>query len=280
MSTDPRDRLDERTRRKLLEAAIDMADAMRARIEHVMAEGFQVQAKADTSLVTTADIEAEKTFRAWVEARFPEHGVIGEEFGRSRDDAEFVWVVDPVDGTAEFARDVPFWGSIIGLFHQGLPLLGVIDHPALGVRCHATHGLGAYLGHRRLQLGDLSAAELEGRVRTGTPSKVNYAKRAGHGALFDALCDRHPNIRVLHTCYTHTQAACGGLDAAIEWNAPIWDVGASQILVEEAGGCFESMRVYRDAGDEPLHCVVFGKPALVASIVEAFEQRLAADGLE
>ncbi|MDX1528168.1 MAG: inositol monophosphatase family protein, partial [Gammaproteobacteria bacterium] len=131
---DPRRQLDAAELRTYLDAALRYADRCRDVISKTRNEGVEIDAKPDLSLVTSADLAAERAIREAVEAEFPEMGIIGEEFGASKPKAPFKWIIDPVDGTADFARGLPTWGSIIGLFFEGSPIVGVIDHPDLGFR--------------------------------------------------------------------------------------------------------------------------------------------------
>ena len=264
--TDPRTEVSAALISDCLEAAAEFADSMSARIREIVAGGIEVQAKADQSLVTSADTAAENVFRDAVMARFPEHGILGEEFPAIAENADFLWVVDPIDGTAEFARGLPLWGIIIGLYYKYEPLVGLLDHPDLKLRASAGYGLGTRINGEPVQVAPMAAGEINGRERVGTPSRFNYAKREGQGELFDRLSHAHPNIRVFHTCYTHLLAASGGLDAAIEWNAPLWDVAASRILIEEAGGEYRCLERHRNADAVELYNVVFGRPGLVERI--------------
>ena len=93
-----------------------------------------VEAKGDASPVTRADKEAEEAIRALLAEALPEHGVIGEEHGSERPDAEWVWVLDPIDGTRAFVTGRPIFGSLLGLLHRGKPVLGIIDQPITGER--------------------------------------------------------------------------------------------------------------------------------------------------
>src|SRR5471030_2135677 len=107
-----------------------------------------VETKSDASPVTLADRGAEELIRARIAKKFPAHGIIGEELGSERPDAEFVWVLDPVDGTKAFITGVPLWGTLIALLHQGQTVLGCIHQPIL----------------RQLMLGDGATTTLNGRV--------------------------------------------------------------------------------------------------------------------
>ncbi|HTT80449.1 MAG TPA: inositol monophosphatase family protein, partial [Stellaceae bacterium] len=109
--------------------ANDLADAAGAAIRPHFRQKLAVDDKPDRSPVTAADRAAEAAMRELIAARFPDHGIIGEEFGREREDAEFVWVLDPIDGTKSFISGVPLFGTLIALAHRGRPILGVIDQP-------------------------------------------------------------------------------------------------------------------------------------------------------
>jgi fructose-1,6-bisphosphatase/inositol monophosphatase family enzyme len=266
MPVDPRKGLANARRQELLASAGELADVLRERIQESVGQGLTIEAKPDHSLVTSADTEGEQAFRSAVLARHPAHGVRGEELPPLNPEAEFVWVVDPIDGTAEFAAGLPLWGTIIGLYYRDRPLVGVIDLPALRLRACAAYGLGTEVNGEKVTIEPMEEVDINGRERVGTPSLVNYARREGGDAAFYRLCAAHPNIRVFHTCYTHVLTATGGLDAAIEWNAPFWDVAASRLVIEEAGGRYLELKAATDEDGEPLNNVVFGRPGLVERI--------------
>jgi fructose-1,6-bisphosphatase/inositol monophosphatase family enzyme len=250
----------------LLDAALQYADLCREAISQTRREGVEIDAKPDLSIVTNADLAAERAFRERVEKDFPEMGIIGEEFGATRPQAAYQWVIDPVDGTADFALGLPTWGSIIGLFFEGAPVLGVIDHPDLGMRVHAAHGFGAHCNNERIALQEstLSRSALSGRV--GMPSRSSFTRCHEDGHIFDILARTHPDFRVSRTCLTHAYAATGQLDAAVEWDANLWDLAATSIIIEEAGGRYVCIRERQQVGTGTLYCAVFGRPALVDRI--------------
>jgi histidinol-phosphate phosphatase HisN, inositol monophosphatase family len=111
-----------------------MADAVRPVVMKYFADPVAFQKKADTSPVTAADREAEATMRRMIEDAWPDHGVLGEEYGADRTDAAFVWVLDPIDGTKSFVTGKPLFGTLISLCRDGVPIVGIIDMPALGQR--------------------------------------------------------------------------------------------------------------------------------------------------
>src|SRR3982750_3423837 len=112
-----------------LALAVELADAAGEAIRPYFRQHIKVDDKPDLSPVTAADRAAEEAMRRLIGARFPDHGIIGEEFGRDRENAEFVWVLDPIDGTKSFISGVPLFGTLIALAHQGRPILGIIDPP-------------------------------------------------------------------------------------------------------------------------------------------------------
>jgi inositol-phosphate phosphatase/L-galactose 1-phosphate phosphatase/histidinol-phosphatase len=117
-----------------VELAGRMADAAGAVVMKYFRAPMDVSAKPDQSPVTVADVEAESAMRKLIEEAFPDHGIIGEEMDNHQPDAEFTWVVDPIDGTQSFATGKPLFGTLIALLHQGRPVLGIMDMPALGER--------------------------------------------------------------------------------------------------------------------------------------------------
>ncbi len=266
MSGDSRDTMSIAEREAWLAAALGLRDLCREVIASVIASGYEVDAKSDASLVTTADIETERAFRMQVDARYPETGVLGEEFGATRPGAELQWVLDPIDGTAEFANRLPLWGTIIGLWLRGEPLVGVIDHPELGTCIHAAHGLGAWRDGERVALDDLDPDTPLHLRRLGAPSRFAFVKFADESDVYGALTRAHPNCRTFHTCYAHTCAASGGLDASVEWNVPLWDIGATQLCIEEAGGRYECVRELERGELGTLRSVVFGRPRMVTDV--------------
>ena len=272
--TDPRDEITIPARRELLDAALELADLCAETTASILAAGFEVSKKSDASLVTTADTEAERAFRNRVQNRFPDMGVLGEEFGDSDPHADYRWIIDPIDGTAEFARHVPIYGCIIALHYHGKPLLGVIDHRGMELRCHAAYGLGAFANGERMQLDDCTGSEAGAAARIGLPSRSSFLKPTDSTPVFNAIVDAYPNFRAYHTCYAHTLAVMDGLDAAMEWQTPLWDLAATQILIEEAGGRYQCVNETEIPGKGRYYSAVFGKPTVVARIVEIIENTI------
>ena len=272
--TDPREEVSVARRKVLLDAAMELADLCAQTTSSIVSSGFEVSKKADASLVTTADVETERVFRKRIEERFPDMDVLGEELGDSSRRNDYRWVIDPIDGTAEFARHVPLYGCIIGLHYKAQPLLGVIDHRAMGLRCHGAWGLGAFVNAERVRLEDCAGTEVGAVARIGLPSRASFLSPTDSSAVFRAIVEAYPNFRAYHTCYAHTLATMGALDAAMEWDTPLWDLAATQILVEEAGGRYQCVRETEIPGKGRFYSAVFGKPAVVGRLVAIIERAL------
>ncbi|MDX1434060.1 MAG: inositol monophosphatase family protein [Gammaproteobacteria bacterium] len=264
--SDPRAEISGDERRALLGLTLDLVDTCAQSIRESVAAGFEVSRKPDGSLVTTADVAAERAFRERLTALRPDAGILGEELGETNPAAPYRWIIDPIDGTAEFARHVPIYGCIVGLWYRGEPLVGVLDHPALGMRAHAVHGGGAFAGDVPLSIA--AHAGIATGVRLGLPSRVSFVKDVDSGAVHHALAEAYPNYRAYHTCYAHTLVAAGALDAAMEWDTPIWDLAATRVIVEEAGGRYLTLRSRERPGVGMVHSAVFGRPDVVDAIAD------------
>ena len=220
---------------KVLKKAILAADAADA----VSLAGFEnreftVSRKADNSEVTEIDRNTETAITSVLRDAFPDFGIYGEEHGTSGPtDAEFVWVIDPIDGTTNFVRGVPVWGSLIALVHNDVPVLGVVSSPALGMRWWATVGDGAFFNGTRIHVSTVSELS-ESHVST-TPNK-GWEKVGGLPALQQLQVDALRS-RGFGDFWQHMLVAQGAIDIAIDaiGLAP-YDNAAIYSIVQEAGG--------------------------------------------
>lgn len=262
---DARAQLDPSLVEELHARGLALADAARAIIEAAWDGGFTVERKRDGSFVTNADLEVEDRLRALIARHHPEHGVLGEEFPPTRPGADFQWIIDPIDGTEDFVHRVPTFGSILALYYRGAPLVGILDHPALGLRCHAAFGRGTYRNNQRVTLADLPAQDPAAQVRLVTSARGNFIRYRDEGASFDALTRAYPNHRIYRSCYGHTLVATGAVDAMVDYHDTPWDLAGSRITVEEAGGVYQVVRHFMVDG-VPIYSAVFGKPSVVARL--------------
>lgn len=191
-----------------------------------------VEWKQDQSPVTVADREAETLLRRSLLGAFPQDGFLGEEFGDSPGNSGFRWIIDPIDGTRNFVRNIPLWGTLVGLEYKGEQIAGVVDVPALGQTYRALRGDGAYRGERRLRVSTIRALS----EATIFYTSLSWFARAGCQDLFIDLAMRTQTQRGYGDFYGHVLVAQGCGDLMVEHGVHTWDVAAIKPIVEEAGG--------------------------------------------
>jgi fructose-1,6-bisphosphatase/inositol monophosphatase family enzyme len=251
-------------------AALVLADEARRLVIPALTRGFQVSTKADASLVTDVDHAVERRLRELIARWFPDHGVIGEEDSPTNAGSPFQWILDPIDGTEEFVHGIPTFGVMLALHHRGVPLVGVIDHPALDLRVSAGLSLGAYRNGTRIRLGDTPADTPAARVRLALSARLNFTRHVDEGHLFDALTRGFPNHRIYRAAYAHTAAITGAVDVMVGMHYHPWDLAPAQVLVEEAGGRYALVREIPGPDGHRLQSAVFGRPAAVARVLPLF----------
>ena len=214
-----------------IDLAERLADASGAIVRRYFRTTLEVEDKPDKSPVTVADREAETAIRELIEEAFPDHGIVGEEYGAVRADAKYVWVLDPIDGTKSFITGKPLFGTLIGLLHEGAAVLGLIDQPVLGER---------WLGAR-------------GRPTTlnGRPVHVRPCEELGRAALYATSphmfegADKQAFARVRDAvklslygadCYAYGLLACGFADLVVEASLAVYDYCGVVAVIEGAGG--------------------------------------------
>jgi histidinol phosphatase-like enzyme (inositol monophosphatase family) len=184
--------------------------------------------------VTEADKGAERAIRALISQRYPDHGVIGEEYGEDRPDAEFVWVLDPIDGTRAFIAGLPVWTTLIGLRHNGTPVMGSIGQPYIG-ELFIGHAGGSRLesrdGSRPLKVRPCPA--LSGAIiATTDPIIFQGAERDAWRAVRAAA----RLARLGCDAYAYAMVAAGTLDLVVETGLKAWDIDAAIPVIAGAGG--------------------------------------------
>lgn len=227
---------------EFLAAALDAARAGAAVIRRYYQQNLIVQVKADKSPVTQADIETEQAIRGLLANRFPEHGFYGEETGRSAGDAEYLWLVDPIDGTKAFVREYPMFSTQIALMHRGRLVVGVSSAPAYGKNAggeiaYGEVGQGAWLNDQPIKVSGIdtieAAALSAGNLKTlaSGPQWNSYGK----------LVARVNRIRGYGDFLHYHLLAAGKIDAVIESDVNILDIAALAVIVEAAGGTFTDL---------------------------------------
>jgi len=198
-------------------------------------EALDVQTKEDRTIVTRADREAEELLRREIEREFPDHGIIGEEFGNVRTDAEYVWVLDPIDGTISFAAGVPLFGTLLGLLKNGEPVVGCIHQPILNILC----------------LGDNHTTTVNDnpcRIRpcpsipdaTLLITDPGLAEQHQNYASFESLRREVNTFRTWGDCFAYLQLITGRADIAIDPIMNPWDLLPLVPVVQGAGAVFTS----------------------------------------
>jgi len=190
-----------------------------------------VDAKSDRTPVTVADRLAEVRMRELIHEQFPGHGIIGEEFGTEREDAEFVWVLDPIDGTKAFVTGCPLFGTLIALLHQGEPVLGAIHQPILKQLCIGD-GTSTTLNDepvRMRSVANLSEATLLYTERGLIAEHQNLSR-------FEALEARCKIVRTWGDCYGYLLLAWGFADIMVDPVMKPWDFLPLVPIIRGAGG--------------------------------------------
>lgn len=220
-----------------LKAALDAAEAAGEVIRRLYRRNLEVTVKADKSPVTEADVEAERAIRQVLESRFPRHGFFGEETGSHDLTAEYVWLVDPIDGTKSFVREYPMFSTQIALMHRGRLIVGVSSAPAYGELACGEIGVGAWLNERPIRVSDIDTIE-------GAALSTGNLKTLATGPqwpAFGRLVGRLGRIRGYGDFLQYHLLASGKIDAVVESDVNILDVGACAVIVEAAGGRFTDL---------------------------------------
>ena len=194
--------------------------------------GTSVRLKDDLTPVTRADTEIEEMIRDEVARRFPGDGVLGEEGGGSLDDASRVWVVDPIDGTKNFAAGIPVWATLVALFEEGEPILGVVGAPGLDERYEAVRGQGASRNGTLIKVSDVDALQNAVLCHYATEEWLDGPYRE---PLFGMIRDAYRSVGFTDF-WGHCLVARGAVEVMLEPALRIWDWGALKVLVQEAGG--------------------------------------------
>ncbi len=224
-----------------------------------------VETKDDQSPVTAADRGAEELMRAMITKKFPRHGIIGEEFGNENPDAEWVWVLDPIDGTKAFITGVPLWGTLIALLNQGQPVLGAIHQPVL----------------HQLLIGDNTATTLNDRpVRMRACARIEDATvltsdplnpaRHQNGPAYEALIRRARLVRTWGDCYGYLLLATGRADISLDPIMNPWDIAALVPVIRGAGGIITD---WQGGPAYPAQSTIAANPVLHGEVIRVLNAR-------
>lgn len=219
---------------KLLDFAVEAA----RQAGEITMEYFQTalspERKPDRTFVTAADRKSEERLRALIRHAYPDHGILGEEFGEQQSDSGRTWIIDPLDGTASFVHGVPLFGVLLGLEIDGEVVLGVANFPALGEVVCAARGIGCFWNGRRAVVSDVDDLK---------EALLLYTDGAGfepHGRepAFRHLIAATQMHRSWGDCYGHILVATGRAEVMLDPVMSIWDCAALLPILLEAGGTF------------------------------------------
>jgi myo-inositol-1(or 4)-monophosphatase len=199
--------------------------------QHYLAKNLDVEIKNDSTPVTQADREAEALMRELIRKTYPEHGIIGEEFGEENLSAEFVWTLDPIDGTASFAIGCPLFGTLIGLLYENKPVLGAIHQPVLKQLCIGDETRTTVNG-RPVQLRNICRLS-DAIILTTDIVSITCTK---YKDSFNTLLEKSHLFRTWGDCYGYLLVASGKADIMLDMNMKIWDVMPLIPIIRGANG--------------------------------------------
>ncbi len=243
---------------RFAECGLRAVDASNSLIREYMRKPFQIEIKEDGSPATSVDQAVEDQMRAVISGAHPDHGILGEERQAFAPDREFVWVIDPIDGTLPFLAGIPVFGTLLALLHNGVPVLGIIDRPMTAERWIGGHGRPTTRNGRPVHTrscADLAAALMSTSNpdyydRTNAPA-LERLKQATRFAVYGG------------SCMFYAQMASGRVDICIDVAFSAWDYMALIPVVQGAGGVFTDWQgrpaglhtgsQYIAAGDARIH---------------------------
>mmetsp|Transcript_51808 Transcript_51808/g.110135 ORF Transcript_51808/g.110135 Transcript_51808/m.110135 type:complete len:312 (-) Transcript_51808:56-991(-) len=233
------------TTEQLASFANELADEARKVILPYWRKPIEVESKMEhnrptaESPVTIADQRAEETMRRLIEERYPNHGIYGEEYGQVRTDAEFVWVLDPIDGTKSFITGKPLFGTLIACLKNGEPIIGVIDQCVLNERWLGVVGKGTTLNGKSVTTEGCSELK-ESMMYATTPHMFHEGEES---YKFERMCNAVKRPLYGADCYAYAIVASGfGADVVVEADLGLYDYCAIVPVVEGAGGVMTDWR--------------------------------------
>lgn len=216
---------------KFLEAALSITEQASAIPRSYFRMNVSIDQKQDESPVTIADRETEAFIREHLSKEFPDHGIFGEEFGRTSAQSEYEWIIDPIDGTRSFITGNPLYGMLLALLKNGKPELGVVRMPELNEVYVGYEGSARLNGDQSLSVSSVTHLP-DAAVYINEGDKM----QAQHPALFKRLCDAGKTKRLAYDCYPHMLLAAGHIDAVVDFDLQPYDYLPLVMVVEGAGG--------------------------------------------
>lgn len=195
-------------------------------------KNIEIETKEDQTPVTVADRETEAFIINSIKKVFPDHAFYGEETGMSDNESDFLWIIDPIDGTKNYIGGIPFWGTLLALRHKEDFVVGVSYIPCLKELCYASKNSGAFLNDKKIQVSDISNLS-ESMISFGS---LNAFKKSGYKDNIYALIDSCKRQRSFGDLYPYHLLASGKLEIVIEAAIKIVDIAPFVTIINEAGG--------------------------------------------
>ena len=252
--------------KELLAVALQAVKSARELILSYYTGDFDIEIKADQTPVTVADRGAEQIIRNTINNAFPDHGIFGEEYGAENKDTEYLWLVDPIDGTKSFVKRYGMFSTQIALMHRGKLILGVSCAPAMDELFWATRGGGAFNAEGQLHISQVDSINLAS-ISTGNIQSLAAGKR---WPALGRILARTNRTRGYGDYYHYHRLAAGQLDAVIESDVNILDIAALYVIVTEAGGLFTDLD--GRTPDLDTRTVLAATPALHAALSAELNQ--------
>ena len=225
-------------RARELEELLQVAQELARNAGSITLEHFGMvlssRTKGDGTPVTAADIAAETYLREEILRRYPEHGILGEEFGETNPEASVRWILDPIDGTRSFMRGIPLYGVLLGLEVDGAPSVGVAHFPALGETVAAATGLGCHWNGRRASVSSVSDLASAAVLTTDPAPLLDDPMGPG----WEQLVRKASLARTWGDCYGHALVATGRAEVMVDSILSPWDAAPFVPILQEAGGRF------------------------------------------
>jgi histidinol-phosphatase len=238
-----------------LALALELADAADViTMARFRAADLQVTTKPDLTPVSEADQAVERAIRERL-ATSTGHAVLGEEFGAdpgAAADAEFRWIIDPIDGTKSYVRGLPIWATLIGLEHAGELVVGVASAPALNARWWAGRGLGAFRNGERISASSVAAID-DAHISASWDTRDRF-EADGIGNKVMALVHECWRFRGLGDFWQHVLVAEGALDIGIDSVVNLWDIAALVPIIEESGARWTTLDGRSDVNGSSFVC--------------------------
>ena len=226
-----------------VETILDACDAADAISLASFRRSIRVEAKPDDSFVTEADTAAERAIRERISGRFPDHGLVGEEYGTAESESGRRWIIDPIDGTHNYMRGVPIYATLIALEIEGELAVGAVSAPALHRRWFSWQGGGAWAAETtpggwdrgsavRLSVSEVDRLDAASIVFSSYPSIVDSGMAPG----FEPLLGKVWRDRGLGDFYGYMLVAEGAAEVMLEAELKIWDLAGPRAVLQHAGG--------------------------------------------